>query len=1030
MKILIDLQGVQGGSRFRGIGKYSIELVKSVARANRSHDIKILLTSGERESVNYIKEKLLGIIPESSIYVTYVKAPLDYISQNTGLNINTSALARCAHIRQIDPDVVLVTSHFEGYGDNVTTNTLSLTSDYPHVAIMYDLIPAMNPESYLEPSKLFADFYIDKLNELYKYTHLLAISESAKREAVEFAGIAAERVTNIGAAANSIFRPLDISPEAKLNFLRPFRIVKKYVLVAGATDPRKNHLRLIEAFSLLPLAIRKQYQLVIAGKLQPGDLERFLRHAADYSLTENDVIATNSISDDEMVVLCNLADVAISPSLHEGFGLPALEAMMCGAVVIGSNTSSLPEVIGDSTALFDPYSPESMSQLLEKAIVDEEFRKHRRAHAIDQSRLFSWDKIGSIVLNTLEKVASTKNSVTRLNEQFDPQFLIRKVRDGYYNDIKELGDDTIAQLKVFSQLCAVNINFDGRSKRLLVDISELVNRDSRTGIQRVVRSIVLELLAEPPAGYQVTLVYGTCQSGYFEANEFVTKITGSASSFEDRPVDFSCGDVFIGLDLQHVIVTHNVDFYQTLRAIGCKVYFVVYDLLPVQFPHFFQEGMSSIHHDWLSVLSQMDGVVCISRAVADDMYKWLAMNGPLRVTPLQIGYFHLGADISNSAPTKGLPANHASLIENITKHPSFLMVGTVEPRKGHLQTIDAFEYLWNQGVQFTLVIVGKEGWKVGELAERLRSHSLNGSQLFWFDKASDEFLELLYANSDCLICASEGEGFGLPIIEAAQKNIPVLTRDLPVFREVAGPQASYFSGLAPEDLAGAVQQWVNGRSSSKPLAPLEKNWLTWNESKNQLLQNVIDNRWYKYWESDRILRYPAASPVMHTQCGVRSGSSILSNGTEGFLLYGPYQPLEKGKYSVRLRYDATYLSGNEWLDITCDAGVNKLHHHEMVSSLVDDSSLSFLIENDHYVSDLEIRVFVDATTQISIYLIEITPISDSFSIESLLGVQETELPLDVAMTVVEANKYEDKKTVVTRSVAAPRGNNRRKKRVN
>lgn len=1029
MKILIDLQGVQGGSRFRGIGKYTIELIKSVVRANSLHDIKILLTSGESESIAYIKEQLNGFVSEDSIYVTYVRTPLKYVLPDAGVNIKASALARCAHIRQIDPDIVLVASHFEGYGDNVITDTLTLANEYPHVTIMYDLIPAMNPKLYLEPDKRFTEFYLGKLNDLYKYAHLLAISESAKREAVEFAGISADKVTNIGAAASAIFKPLEISPQIREKFLGGFRINKKYVLVAGATDPRKNHLRLIEAFSMLPSTVREQYQLVIAGKLQPQDLERFLKHAGTYSLTANDIIATNAISDDEMVMLCNLADVAISPSLHEGFGLPALEAMMCGAVVIGSNTSSLPEVIGDPTALFDPYSPESMSQLLEKALVDEAFRIHRKAHALQQARLFSWDHIGSVVLDTLEKIASPKNSIARLKEQFDPQFLIRKVRDGYYNDIKDLGSDTIEQLKEFSQLCAVNINFDGGSKRLLVDVSELVNRDSRTGIQRVVRSIVLELLAEPPAGYKIVLVYGTSHNGYFEANEFLARISGSDSSQGDRPVDFSRGDIFIGLDLQHYIVMQNVNFYQTLRDIGCKVYFVVYDLLPIQFPHFFRDGIGAIHYSWLSVLSQMDGVVCISRAVADDFYEWLALNGPRRNTPLQIGYFHLGADIANSAPTTGLPENHAELIEKIKQHPSFLMVGTVEPRKGHLQTLEAFEYLWSQGVQFSLVIVGKEGWKVGELVERLRSHQLNGSQLFWFDDASDEFLELLYANSDCLICASEGEGFGLPIIEAAQKNIPVLTRDLPVFREVAGPQASYFSGLAPQDLAKAIKQWVHDHSAATPGASAEKNWLSWNESKNQLVQNIVDNNWYKNWVSDQTVRYSAGAPCMHTQCGVRNGLSIASNASAGFLLYGPYQPLEKGKYSVRLRYDATYLSGNEWLDITCDAGLNKLYHREIDSALVSENTLSFVIDNDHYVSDLEIRVFVDASSQISIHLVEITPVSESFSLESLLGAQEAAECPDASAPEAVAIEQEEKQPVVVMNIGTARANNRRKKRV-
>ena len=126
------------------------------------------------------------------------------------------------------------------------------------------------------------------------------------------------------------------------------------------------------------------------------------------------------------------------------------------------------------------------------------------------------------------------------------------------------------------------------------------------------------------------------------------------------------------------------------------------------------------------------------------------------------------------------------------------MVGTVEPRKGHAQTLAAFERLWADGVDVGLAIVGGEGWHTESLMGRLRTHSERGRRLIWLARASDEMLLRLYDSAVALIAASEGEGFGLPLVEAAQHGLPIIARDLPVFMEVAGEHAFYFSGMAPE----------------------------------------------------------------------------------------------------------------------------------------------------------------------------------------------------------------------------------------
>ena len=178
--------------------------------------------------------------------------------------------------------------------------------------------------------------------------------------------------------------------------------------------------------------------------------------------------------------------------------------------------------------------------------------------------------------------------------------------------------------------------------------------------------------------------------------------------------------------------------------------------------------------------------------------------------------------------------------------PSFLMVGTLEPRKGQTQALAALEKLWEQGVQANLVIVGKQGWKMESLVDRLRHHPELGKRLFWLEGISDEYLEKVYAASTCLIAASAGEGFGLPLIEAAQHKLPIIARDIPVFREVAGEHAYYFDGLDSESLAQAIQDWLKLKSESRVPSSENMPWLRWEQSVQQLIKRILPSKQYKY----------------------------------------------------------------------------------------------------------------------------------------------------------------------------------------
>jgi glycosyltransferase involved in cell wall biosynthesis len=186
-----------------------------------------------------------------------------------------------------------------------------------------------------------------------------------------------------------------------------------------------------------------------------------------------------------------------------------------------------------------------------------------------------------------------------------------------------------------------------------------------------------------------------------------------------------------------------------------------------------------------------------------------------------------------------LSADAVHVLKTLRSRVSFLTVATIEPRKGHAQTLAAFEILWSEGMDVNLVFVGKQGWNVEPLIERVRAHSELGKRLFWLEAITDGYLKNVYSTCTCLLATSIGEGFGLPLIEAAQHKLPVIARDIPVFREVAGAHAFYFLGINPKDLSDAIKHWMLLYDKKKHPKSDDMPWLTWKQSTAQLLEKIL-----------------------------------------------------------------------------------------------------------------------------------------------------------------------------------------------
>jgi glycosyltransferase involved in cell wall biosynthesis len=391
-------------------------------------------------------------------------------------------------------------------------------------------------------------------------------------------------------------------------------------------------------------------------------------------------------------------------------------------------------------------------------------------------------------------------------------------------------------------------------RQLLVDVTILASTDYRTGIQRVIRAIMAQLLENPPPGYRMEPVYRVHQETYRYARRFVgDRLQLEGLNLEDAPVAVNPGDVFLGLDWDAGIAIDDraKNWLLHHHQRGMRIVFTIYDLLPLQHGEWFKPEMQRAFQDWLTAISQVaDGFACISRAVADDLISWLDMHSDT-ARAFDIGYFHLGSDIEASWANQGLTPEEQKLLDTLKGREVLVMIGTVEPRKGHSQALSAMEQLWAADENVSLLICGQQGWMVDWIAQRLRSHQELGHRLFWMEHATDEALLQLYSIASGLLMASEGEGFGLPLIEAARHAVPIITRDLAVFREVAGEHAFYFSGPQSADLADALRRWLmlyrRGEHPKSSMMPR----LTWQQSAQQLLRVALGGTQYQHWRPRR-----------------------------------------------------------------------------------------------------------------------------------------------------------------------------------
>ena len=1229
MKLLVSLFACQTSSRFRGIGRYTFSLTKEMVKQRAKNEVYALYDINYQDDLNGLTREFNRILPPGHFLPYFHPLTNKYGPEAAEMMIIQAYQA-------VAPDAVLFPNIFENWFEKDYAPIPN--GKFPtakKVAIIYDIIPYLFKEHYLGANEELKNWYLDRLSNLTRFDLLLAISNATREDVITHLKIKEDKVVNISGSADSSFRKLEITDVEKERILSEFGITRPFILYIGGNDFRKNMEGALRAYSKLPVEIINRYQFVLNDV---GDLKKFRSKAKDLGLSEDDYRVTGFISENRLIALYNLCSLLVFPSIYEGFGLPILEAMSCGAPVIASNSSSIPEVAGRSDILFDVHNEREITEMMLKFLTDNALREEVSAYGLERSKLFSWKeaarraweavenlqkqgesrvvpisqkvsdkpkvafvsplppiksgiaqysaellpflqkhfdielyteegtrisdpylkrnfkilpyrqlipnkhKYSTVVyqlgnshfhtqmfemmksfpgvavlhdfylsdlmasglvsnstfldlldkshglkaiidfwkegleetikkwptnydvlksakevvvhssdsaklvgqyysggwrpnLNVIKQIKLLNNTNSSNKQQIKdqlgfspasflfcsyglvtPQKAILEIIHAFSKSLPDLGPDcqlifvgeytsedyqktveaVITDLGLASKVkvtgyvpdnryskylsitdvaiqirtytrgetsralldclaygiptiinsigsfndyseqvvikledpvsiddlsdcfieieknhqhrqkisqCAIDLIFkehnpeiiaayyadvirkaidaDDRQlispvvrkladqrvenqsldeivrlaakninlrkqTQLLIDVSRIVRIDQQSGIQRVVRNLLIEFFKDRKYSYRIEPVY--IEDGkLYRANRLVEKLfclpmncLGAVKAVSVTP-----GDVLLMLDSSWDLIDQFQNTFEEIKEKGGSVVTVVYDLIPLRFPEAFPNAFTKVFEHWISTaVTQSDTIVCISKSVAAELEGYLTSKGEDQKPSLEVTYFHLGADISEGSAVSDVRLDVLQLIEH-PEDPFFLMVGTLEPRKGHSFALDAFEELWEKGYNYKLVIVGKEGWNISEFSDRLRHHPELGKRLIFVESPNDTEINHLYASATCLITASTAEGFGLPIVEAALHQVPVLASDIPVFREVGGEGAVYFSLETPTSLADAVRMVATLSDEERVNLAKKVKALTWKESAAWMLDILENNQTFE-----------------------------------------------------------------------------------------------------------------------------------------------------------------------------------------
>ncbi len=387
-RLVVDLQTAQGGFfGDRGIRRYAMSFTLALLRKRA---VSAVLLNPNRPNHESIPTELRDA-PEAAWNTVSTLRRLD--AEGVGAYVMTSPFERTRPASSALPQYVV-------------------QSGMPIAVVLYDLIPEVID---VYPAELMAGYRARR--ELIKRVDVvLALSDQTRRDAIERLGIAPERVEVIGAGGSDFFRPPASGDQPALLLAERLpAITKPFVLCVTGWSAHKNAEGLIDVWARLPRATRDSHQLVLTCRLPPEAGTAWIDRGRERGLRDGDLVVTDYVDDDVLRALYQQARLLVLPSFYEGFGLPVLEAALCGCPAVASNVSAVPEVLQWSPATFSPFDLDEMASVVERGLRDEEFRLELRRVGEAAAARHTWERVADRTISACARLdaASTRRRVPK-----------------------------------------------------------------------------------------------------------------------------------------------------------------------------------------------------------------------------------------------------------------------------------------------------------------------------------------------------------------------------------------------------------------------------------------------------------------------------------------------------------------------------------------------------------------------------------------------------------------------------------------
>jgi len=358
MKVAIVSSFMDG--RRTGVGNYTYNLVKGLQKIGKGKDLILVhFAKSPEETYKESKEVVVRKLPSKL----------------------TEMLSLPSTLHRMSCDVV----HFPAFtGSQLRAYSATRV---PIVLTVHDLTPILFPEAHPTKSGLL---WGKAFRSCAKFvSHWIAVSENTKNDLTSVLNVNPDNITVVPEAADERFKPITDKEEIKRYVFEHYGLQTPFILYVGTLEPRKNIPSLLKAFSILRERGYPHKLVLIGGK---GWKYEEIFSTIDELKLENQIAIPGYVQDQDMVYFYNLADLFVYPSLYEGFGLPPLEAMSCGAPVITSSKSSLPEVVGDAALLVDPLDVDALAVAIESVLANKELRTELSERGLKRAKFFSWEK--------------------------------------------------------------------------------------------------------------------------------------------------------------------------------------------------------------------------------------------------------------------------------------------------------------------------------------------------------------------------------------------------------------------------------------------------------------------------------------------------------------------------------------------------------------------------------------------------------------------------------------------------------------